>query len=223
MPCSHCNESGHNIRTCPIKHAERDLKRNSDQSKVWKKKFEKYKALSENINKLNKELHEHNKELAEINAKLHQANIGLEERAERLDERNERWAIQNVLSVTKFKLAMKTIQNNFIKGGPAEPEPEVFDCPVCMEKQKFGIQCDNKHKLCLNCSCMHLFTSNQSCPMCRDLYIKEDIRDIAKESGVRFLTNNNRYSLGLAPIVPPIQFDNDIRGQIFQMQQEPQQ
>ena len=114
---------------------------------------------------------------------------------------------------------MKTIQNNLIKDGPAQPKPEEFDCPVCMEKQIIGIQCDNKHKLCLNCSCSHLFTTNQSCPMCRDSYIKEDLRDVAKEAGVRFSDNQNSTSIGLDPIVAPIQFDGNVRTFIQQAQQ----
>tara|TARA_B110000008_G_scaffold195789_1_gene194369 strand:- start:1661 stop:2302 length:642 start_codon:yes stop_codon:yes gene_type:complete len=152
-------------------------------------------------------------DLVDVNQELHQTIINK-------SASGEKWAIQTVLLSTKFKLAMKTIQNKLIKNSAAAPENDIFDCPVCMEKQTIGIECDNKHKLCLNCSCSHLFTTNQSCPMCRDSYIKEDIRDIAKEAGVKFSNNPNSTSIGLEPIVAPIQFDGNVRRAIFERQQQ---
>lgn len=252
MPCSHCNNTGHNIRTCwryaEFKREERREKRrekrreermnsrlksildnnnndnnNNDENDIVKKITKAWRQiqidnmkLCDQLKEIKTKLDDKTKafeDLLNVNQDLHQTSINN-------CQRSEKWAIQTVLTTTKFKLAMKTIQNKLIKNSAAEPNNDIFDCPVCMEKQTLGIQCDNNHKLCLNCSCSHLFTTNQSCPMCRDAYIKEDVREIAKEAGVKFSDNPNSNSITLIPIVPPIQFDGDVRRAIFESQQQ---
>ena len=232
MPCSHCNKYGHNIRTCwryvEFKREERKKEKiKNSQPKLSQYNKEevldeiknimlKNSLLSDELKNTKAKLVDKTKafeDLVNVNQELHQTIINK-------SASSEKWAIQTVLLSTKFKLAMKTIQNKLIKNSPAAPENDIFDCPVCMEKQTIGIECDNKHKLCLNCSCSHLFTTNQSCPMCRDSYIKEDIREIAKEAGVKFNANQDRTSIALEPIVAPIQFDGSVRRAIFERQQQ---
>ena len=235
MPCSHCNKFGHNIRTCwryvEFKREERKKERKMYSNDTLQTMLDKIaksniegvegtvkdiRRLHEGLKKTKAKLDDKTKafdELTDVNQQLHQEVINK-------SNSSEKWAIQTVLLSTKFKLAMKTIQNKLIKNSAAAPENDIFDCPVCMEKQTIGIECDNKHKLCLNCSCSHLFTSNQSCPMCRDSYIKEDMRDIAKEAGVKFNANSNTTSIAMEPIVSPIQFDGNVRRAIFERQQQ---
>jgi len=204
MPCSYCNKYGHNIRTCNLKSSDCD----------WKGPFSTcVKNLKKELNVTKKKLGKMNKafeELAVVNQQLHQEVIDN-------NDRSEKWAIQSVLAVTKFKFAMKTIQTKLIKNSATAPENDIFDCPACMEKQTIGIQCTNNHKLCLRCSCQHLYITNQACPMCRDSYIKDDVRDVAKEAGVQFSPRGN--GIGLELIVPPVQFKGNIRRAIFEIQQ----
>ena len=232
MPCSHCNVYGHNIRTCWRyvefkKEERRKAKIKNSQPKLSQYDKEevldeikhimlKNSLLSDELKNTKAKLDDKTKafeDLVNVNQELHQTIINK-------SASSEKWAIQTVLLSTKFKLAMKTIQNKLIKNSAAAPENDIFDCPVCMEKQTIGIECDNKHKLCLNCSCSHLFSTNQSCPMCRDSYIKEDVREIAKEAGVKFNANQDRTSIALEPIVAPIQFDGSVRRAIFERQQQ---
>jgi hypothetical protein len=181
----------------------------------WEKKelqnVVRFLALNKELEETKEKLDDKTKafeELVTVNQQLHQTSINN-------NQRSEKWAIQTVLIITKFKLAMKTIQNKLIKNSAAAPGcwEDIFECPVCMENKSQGIQCDNKHKLCLNCSCQHLFTTNQSCPMCRDSYIKDDVKEVAKEAGVKFNLGGGN-SVSFDPIVAPIQFDG-IRQELY--------
>lgn len=173
MPCSYCNEFGHNIRTCEFK--------------INKKRYGHINLNIQDHLKMKKKI----ENLEEINAKLYHNNEVIKSKFDAEKRKREQDMGTIIVNRCKFRSAMLILKDrNINKTTAAEPQNIPFDCPVCFEKKYTGIECDNGHKLCSNCSYENLWFSNQTCPCCRIPYQNQPILDVCNKSGIEIGIND---------------------------------
>lgn len=207
MPCTNCRKKGHNKRTCPQIYKE-SLNKNSDNNSK--------ETPSRQVLKLNykinlqtrkiKLLEEESKNLKDLveqieveNARLNQEILDKGEYTDSLIKKLNK-QIKMIYDVRlKFKASMVIFEECGIKkSSAAEPDELPFECTVCFEEKTNGIQCSNKHKLCIQCASKHLWHSNQTCPCCRKVYHDKSQYELTKLSGMD-LTEDG---LSMFPITP---------------------
>ena len=180
MPCSYCNEVGHNIRTCQLHFKRKRRKRNpSEDTPIITNLLEKaIKDRDDLQDKLDK--------LEEINAKLYHNMDIIKAKNKVLEDNIQDKMGQIIVTRCKFRSAMLILKDrNIHRTTAAEPNNIPFDCPVCFDKKNTGIECSNGHKLCSTCAYENLWFSNQTCPCCREPYQEQNIVDVCNQAGIQ--------------------------------------
>ena len=164
MPCSYCQERGHNILTCPIYKEKQDAKREHTRVKRVEKKYKKMQIINQKLRK-HKLLEKENEKLR---SKTERQDKTIRRLRKKITEKNKTSTRETALMaswIVELKQALEDSKKD------ACNETEELTCSICyniINKSKNITKTECGH--CFHTKCLMIWVGRQkknSCPNCR--------------------------------------------------------